>query len=112
MIAVIFEVQPTAEGKPQYLALAKALRSELDGIAGFVSIERFESLSTPGTILSLSIWQDEAALARWRAHVGHRSAQGSGRHGVFADYRLRVASIVRDYGLNDRAQAPTDRVWV
>jgi heme-degrading monooxygenase HmoA len=111
MIAVIFEVQPTEEGKPHYLALAKALRSELDTIDGFVSIERFESLTTPGKILSLSIWRDEAALTRWRAHHGHQSAQGKGREGVFADYRLRVASVIRDYGLNDRDQAPEDRAW-
>ena len=111
MIAVIFEVQPTEVGKPTYLDLAKALRPELDSIDGFISIERFESLTTPGKILSLSIWRDEAALTTWRAHSGHRSAQGSGRHSVFADYRLRVASVIRDYGLYDRAQAPKDRAW-
>jgi heme-degrading monooxygenase HmoA len=111
MIAVIFEVQPTEDGKPQYLALAKALRNELDKMDGFISIERFESLSTPGKILSLSIWRDEAALTNWRAHSGHQSAQGHGRKGVFADYRLRVASVIRDYGLNDRAEAPDDRAW-
>jgi heme-degrading monooxygenase HmoA len=111
MIAVIFEVHPTEQGKPEYLRLARELRSELDGIEGFISIERFESLSTPGKILSLSIWQDEAALTRWRAHNRHRSAQGVGRDGVFADYRLRVASVIRDYGLHDRVQAPADRTW-
>jgi heme-degrading monooxygenase HmoA len=111
MMAVIFEVQPTEEGKPHYLALAKALRSELDEIDGFISIERFESLSTPGKILSLSIWRDEAALKTWRAHKRHQSAQGRGRQGIFADYRLRVASVIRDYGLNDRAEAPDDRAW-
>lgn len=111
MIAVIFEVQPTDAGKPTYLNLAEALRPELDNIDGFISIERFESLTTPGKILSLSIWRDEAALTTWRAHSGHRSAQGHGRHDVFADYRLRVASVIRDYGLHDRAQAPKDRAW-
>jgi heme-degrading monooxygenase HmoA len=111
MIAVIFEVQPTVEGKPHYLALAKALRTELDTMDGFISIERFESLSTPGKILSLSIWRDETALTHWRAHLGHQSAQERGRQGVFADYRLRVASVIRDYGLNDRAEAPDDRAW-
>jgi heme-degrading monooxygenase HmoA len=111
VIAVIFEVEPTEEGKPHYLALAKALRSELDTIDGFISIERFESLATPRKILSLSFWRDEAALKTWRAHQGHQSAQGHGRDGVFADYRLRVASVIRDYGLNDRAQSPNDRAW-
>ena len=112
MIAVIFEVEPTEEGKPDYLELAKALRGELDKIDGFISIERFESLATPGKILSLLFWRDEAALTTWRAHHGHQSAQGRGRDGVFADYRLRVASVIRDYGLNDRAQAPDDRAWL
>ncbi len=111
MIAVIFEVEPTKEGKPQYLVLAKTLRSELDTVEGFVSIERFESLTTPGKILSLSMWRDEAALTRWRAHHSHQSAQGKGRHGIFADYRLRVTSVIRDYGLNDRTEAPDDRAW-
>jgi heme-degrading monooxygenase HmoA len=111
VIAVIFEVQPTEAGKSTYLDLALALRPELDTIFGFISIERFESLATPGKILSLSMWRDEAALAAWRAHQGHRSAQGQGRHVVFADYRLRVASVIRDYGLHDRAEAPKDRAW-
>jgi heme-degrading monooxygenase HmoA len=112
MIVVIFEVQPTEEGKPDYLALAAALRTELDTIDGFISIERFESLSILGKILSLSFWRDEDALTAWRAHHGHQSAQGEGRHGVFIDYRLRVASVIRDYGLHDRAQAPDDRAWL
>lgn len=111
MIAVIFEVQPTQRGQARYLELAASLRAELDKIDGFISIERFQSLSTPGKILSLSFWRDEAALAGWRAHRGHRSAQGEGRGGVFAEYRLRVASVVRDYGLSDRAEAPVDRAW-
>jgi heme-degrading monooxygenase HmoA len=111
MIAVIFEVEPTETGKPRYLELAAALRSELDHIDGFISIERFESLAVRGKILSLSMWRDEQALADWRAHSGHQSAQGEGRHATFANYRLRVASVIRDYGLNDREQAPSDRAW-
>jgi heme-degrading monooxygenase HmoA len=111
VIAVIFEVQPTEAGYATYLSLAQGLRGELDHIEGFISIERFESLNTPGKIVSLSFWRDEAALTAWRAHANHRSAQGQGRDGVLADYRLRVASVIRDYGLNDRAQAPSDRAW-
>ncbi len=111
MIAVIFEVQPTEAGHETYLSLAQGLRSELDKMDGFISIERFESLNTPGKIVSLSFWRDEAALTAWRAHAGHQSAQGQGRKGVFADYRLRVASVIRDYGLSDRAEAPVDRAW-
>lgn len=111
MIAVIFEVQPTHVGQARYLDLAAALRPELDAIDGFVSIERFQSLTAPGKILSLSFWRDEAALTAWRAHADHRAAQKEGRDGVFADYRLRVATVVRDYGLSDRAEAPLDRAW-
>jgi heme-degrading monooxygenase HmoA len=108
VIAVIFEVRP-AEGERQtYLDLAAALRPELDGIDGFVSVERFQSLTDPGKMLSLSFWRDEAAVAAWRNLPAHRATQAKGRGGVFADYRLRVAAVLRDYGLDDRAEAPAD----
>jgi heme-degrading monooxygenase HmoA len=106
MIAVLFEVTPRAGRQPDYLAVAQELRPLLDAIDGFISIERFESLSRPGTLLSLSFWRDEAAVEQWREQVAHREAQAAGRRELFADYRLRVASVVRDYGMNDRAQAP------
>lgn len=107
MIAVIFEVWP-AEGQMQtYLDLAARLRPELEQIDGFISIERFESLVTKGKILSLSFWRDEEAVRRWREFEAHRSAQRAGRAGVFRDYRLRVAGVIRDYGMQERAQAPS-----
>ncbi len=110
MIAIIFEVQP-AEGKMDaYLDYAARLKPELEQIDGFLSIERFESLTTPGKLLSLSFWRDEAAVANWRNHAEHRLAQAAGRGGLFADYRLRVVSVIRDYGPNDRAGAPEDAV--
>jgi len=108
MIAVIFEVEPHPDRKQDYLDTAAALKPLLDEIDGFVSIERFESLTEPGKILSLSFWRDEAAVADWRRLEAHRRAQAAGRHGVFADYRLRVAGVLRDYGMTDRAQAPAD----
>lgn len=108
MIAVIFEVEPAEGCMDQYLDLAAALRPELEKIEGFVSIERFESLTNPGKILSLSFWQDEAAIQKWRAFEAHRQAQAIGRGGVFANYRLRVAEVVRDYGSEERGQAPED----
>ena len=108
MIAVIFEVWP-AEGRAQeYFDIAATLRADLDRIDGFISVERFESLTTPGKLLSLSFWRDEAAVQAWRNLERHRGAQARGRGGVFRDYRLRVASVVRDYGMNERAQAPAD----
>ena len=108
MIAVIFEVWP-AEGRAgEYFDLAGALRSELEGIDGFISIERFESLVTRGKYLSLSFWRDEEAVCTWRNLEAHRKAQARGRRDVFADYRLRVASVVRDYGLKERGDAPND----
>ena len=110
MIAVIFELVP-AEGREQdYLDAAATLRPLLDTIDGFVSIERFRSLSTPGKILSLSFWRDENAVAQWRQAEAHRAAQAAGRDGVFHDYRLRVAGVLRDYGMAERAQAPADSV--
>ena len=108
MIAVIFEVWP-AEGKAeQYFGLAASLRRDLEKVDGFISVERFESLTTKGKYLSLSFWRDEDAVREWRNLEEHRTAQSSGRSGVFADYRLRVATVVRDYGLTERAEAPED----
>lgn len=106
MHVVIFEVRPKPGRKGEYLDIAAALRPELEQIDGFVSIERFASLSDEGKILSLSFWRDEAAVIRWREHAEHQAAQGRGRHELFEDYRLRVAAVIRDYGLHDRAQAP------
>lgn len=108
MIAVIFEVWPASGRRGDYLDIAASLRGELDGVDGFLSIERFESLSEPGKLLSLSFWRDEAAVSAWRARSTHRSAQAEGRRGVFADYRLRVAHVARDYGLRERHEAPAD----
>ena len=108
MIAVIFEVWPQPERRHDYLEMAAALRRQLEAIDGFVSVERFESLTEPGKLLSLSFWRDEAALAAWRNLAAHRSAQSEGRRAIFADYRLRVAGVIRDYGMTDRAAAPDD----
>ena len=106
MIAVIFEVRPN--DRAAYLDIAASLKPLLDGIDGFISIERFESLAEPGKLLSLSFWRDEDAVARWRNLEAHRAAQARGRGGVLRGYRLRVAEVLRDYSLEDRAQAPED----
>ena len=108
MIAIIFEVWPAPGEQPHYLDLAAALRPELDRIDGFLSVERFESLAQPGKLLSLSFWRDEAAVAAWRNSAAHRKTQAKGRDGVFSDYRLRVAAVMRDYGMMERAEAPAD----
>ena len=108
MIAVIFEVWPAEGRSGEYFDLAASLRFDLERIDGFVSIERFESLVTKGKYLSLSFWRDEEAVRTWRNLQGHRRAQARGRGGVFADYRLRIASVVRDYGLKGRNGAPRD----
>jgi len=108
MIAVIFEVSPAPGRLQAYLDHAAALRAELQAIDGFISIERFQSLSDPARLLSLSFWRDEAAVQAWRRLESHRAAQAAGRAGVFSDYRLRVAEVLRDYGLHEREQAPAD----
>jgi heme-degrading monooxygenase HmoA len=108
MIAVIFEVWPAEGQTATYLDTAAQLKEELLGIDGFISIERFESLTTPGKLLSLSFWRDEAAVLDWRNRPAHRNAQTLGRGGVFQNYRLRIASVVRDYGFEDRKEAPED----
>ncbi len=109
MIAVIFEVWPDGDsGKRDYLGLAAALRSDLTAMDGFISVERFQSLTEPGKLLSLSFWRDEDAVRAWRNRPHHRATQAKGRAGVFADYRLRVAGVLRDYGMAERAEAPDD----
>jgi heme-degrading monooxygenase HmoA len=108
MVVVIFEVIPAPGKKQEYLDLAAKLRPDLEKLDGFVSIERFASLSDENKILSLSFWRDEESVRRWRNFAGHREAQARGRGGVFADYRLRVAGVLRDYGMNERGQAPQD----
>ena len=112
MIAVIFEVVPRDGAKDTYLAAAASLRPMLEKMDGFISIERFESLSQPGKLLSLSFWRDEEAVRQWRNLDAHRRVQRAGRDEIFADYRLRVAGVLRDYGMEDRAQAPADSVAV
>ncbi len=106
MYAVIFEVQPKPGRTQDYLDVAAALRPELEQIDGFISVERFWSLASEGKIVSLSFWRDAAAVERWREHERHRRAQERGRNDIFADYRLSVVEVVRQYGLFDRAQAP------
>lgn len=106
MHAVIFEVWPKKERFDDYMAIAAGLRGELEKIDGFISVERFASLTEEGKYLSLSFWRDEEAVKRWRAHMQHRKAQARGRQEIFEDYRLRVAAVVRDYGMTERAEAP------
>ncbi|WP_046118435.1 antibiotic biosynthesis monooxygenase family protein [Ensifer aridi] len=108
MIAVIFEVLPAEGKRDTYLGLAADLRPLLDGIDGFISIERFQSLADQNKLLSLSFWRDEAAVKAWRNGAEHRAAQAAGRNGVFTEYRLRVAAVMRDYGLHNRHEAPPD----
>ena len=108
MIAVIFEVEPHAAHRDDYFRIAAELRPLLAEIEGFISIERFQSLSDEGRILSLSFWRDEEAVTQWRTLEAHRAAQGEGRARLFRNYRLRIANVVRDYGMNEREEAPGD----
>ena len=108
MIAVIFEDVPAPGKRQEYLDLAAKLRPDLEKLDGFISIERFASLTDETKLLSLSFWRDEEAVKRWRNLESHRAAQAKGRGGVFADYRLRVASVLRDYGMKERREAPQD----
>jgi heme-degrading monooxygenase HmoA len=108
VIAVIFEVWPAEGRKERYLDLAASLREELHGIDGFLSVERFQSLTEPDKLLSLSFWRDEEAVREWRNRTTHRAVQAEGRADVFRNYRLRVAEVIRDYGLAERAKAPAD----
>ena len=108
MIAVIFEVWPHDDRKEQYLVLAANMKKHLTDFDGFISVERFESLTEPGKLLSVSFWRDEAALDNWRRLEEHRSMQKKGRESLFRDYHLRIASVMRDYTLTERGEAPED----
>ncbi|MBF9028908.1 antibiotic biosynthesis monooxygenase [Rhodobacterales bacterium HKCCE3408] len=108
MIAIIFEVWPADGRRDEYLDIAAMMRPLVEQIDGFIAVERFESLTEPGKLLSISTFRDEAALQAWRNLPAHRSAQAKGRAGIFRDYRLRVAGVIRDYGMHDRAEAPED----
>jgi len=108
MIAVIFELWPAEGRADDYFALAGTLKSDLERIDGFISVERFQSIADPAKLLSLSFFRDEEAVQAWRNMAGHRDAQAKGRTGIFADYRLRVAAVMRDYGMNARDEAPVD----
>jgi len=112
MIAVIFEVCLHDEHRQEYFDIAAELRPLLQQIDGFISIERFESLTQAGKLLSLSFWRDEAAIAEWRNLEEHRRAQAKGRKSIFSSYRLRIATVERDYGLLERDHAPEDSVAV
>ena len=108
MIAVIFEFWPEAGGEQEYFEFAGRLRPMLEGRDGFISIERFESLTEPGKILSLSFWRDEQAVEKWRREEPHIEAQLAGRARIFRDYRLRVATVMRDYSMAQRGEAPPE----
>ena len=110
MIAVIFEFTPAPGRFPDYMALAGQLKPELDKAEGFISLERFESITTPGKFVSLQFWRDEEAVRKWRNVRKHREAQARGRGGIFSSYRLRVAQVVRDYTQDSRKEAPKDSV--
>jgi heme-degrading monooxygenase HmoA len=112
MIAVVFEVWPTDNRREDYLEIAAELRSDLSAIDGFISVERFQSLSDPEKLLSLSFWRDEEAVARWRNHHKHRESQAVGRSQIFKNYRLRVTRVLRDYGRSQRDEAPIDSLAV
>lgn len=104
MHAVIFEVEANDGHADRYFELAASLRSELEKIDGFISVERFASLTNKGKYVSLSFWRDEAAIARWHTHLGHQMAQREGKESVFKDFRIRVAQVVRDYNMADRVK--------
>jgi len=108
MIAVLFEVTPLPGQEARYFDMAATLREHLQAIDGFVSVERFQSLTRPGTYLSLSYWRDEAAVCAWRNQTHHRHGQAHGRDVVFASYHIRVVQVLRDYTETQRSQAPSD----
>ncbi|MFA8384841.1 MAG: antibiotic biosynthesis monooxygenase [Pelagibaca sp.] len=112
MIAIIFELTPADGQKDAYLDIAATMRPMVEEVEGFISVERFQSLTNPDKLLSISFFEDEDAVLRWRKLAAHRNAQSKGRNGIFSDYRLRVCHVMRNYGMFDRDQAPEDSVKV
>ena len=112
MIAVIFEFTPIEGRFADYKALAEGLADDVSRAEGFISIERFESISNKGKFVSLSFWRDEECVRKWRNLQKHREAQKQGRGGIFKSYRLRIAQVLRDYAMDERAQAPKDSIQV
>lgn len=110
MIAIIFEVMPAEGQKDAYLDIAATMRPMVEQVEGFISVERFQSLTNPDKLLSISFFEDEDAVQSWRKLAAHRNAQSKGRNGIFSDYRLRVCQVMRDYGMSDREQAPEDSI--
>ncbi len=108
MIAIIFEVWPHPEHKQPYLDMAADMRALVEQIDGFISVERFQSLTDPDKLLSISVFRDQAAVDQWRNTVEHRRAQQAGRNSYFRKYRIRVVSVLRDYGMEEREQVPDD----
>lgn len=112
MIAVIFEFTPAPGRFAEYMDLVGQLKPELEKAEGFISLERFESITAPGKFVSLQFWRDEESVRRWRNLQQHREAQKKGRGGIFASYRLRIAGVLRDYAMDQRGEAPRDSVAV
>ncbi len=97
MIGLFFEVLPKAGREETYFEMARLLRPELDKHDGLVFIDRYRSLSTGGLILSHQLWSSEECLIRWRENTKHKTVQRAGREQHFADYRLRVARLIREW---------------
>ena len=112
MIAVIFEFTAADGRLADYKQLAEGLNEEVRRFDGFISIERFQSISDPARFVSLSFWRDEDTVRQWRNVQKHRQAQAKGRRGIFSSYRLRVCSVIRDYGMKERGEAPKDSIAV
>lgn len=111
MIAMIFEFwfDPNApEIYEEYLDTSTELRTHLAEVDGFGGVERFESTSEPGKFVAIGFFADEGAVSEWRNRPEHRRVQALGRSRFFTNYRLRMAQVVRDYGPDDRDQAPAD----
>ena len=112
MIAVIFEFTPVEGRFPEYMKVVDTLREDLAKAEGFISLERFESITSKGKFLSLQFWRDEESVRKWRNLQKHREAQKKGRASIFASYRLRIAGVLRDYAMDEREQAPRDSVEI
>ena len=110
MFSVLFEVHPKPDQWDAYLGYVKMLRPELEQVEGFVDNIQYRSLNREGWILSLSNWQDEKAVVRWRTKMRHHEVQELGRGEVLLDYHLRVGQITLDTQLPEGMELREQRL--
>ena len=107
-VMVLFEVTVKSGQMDDYLKMAASLKESLASAEGLSRAERFSSLVTENKLLSLSVWDGEQSVEKWRNLLAHRACQRHGRMHDFADDQITVVTPIRTYSMTDRTEAPAD----